>query len=164
MHCAQTAEAVRWLRLLRSVEADYERFIVGTSRMRAPLATAKAVTRAGTVLPVAVVALGLLCIAFAIPATSGLSLPLWMPWVVFIYAANSLIALFVYAFDKGAATQRQYRVPEKTLHLIEFLGGWPGALIAQQVFRHKNRKPAFLIWTGLIVLAHVVFWIWMSLR
>lgn len=54
--------------------------------------------------------------------------------------------------------------PKRTLHLVVFLDGWPGALVAQQVFRHKNRKVEFLIWTGLIALAHVAFWIWMSLR
>lgn len=121
-------------------------------------------TLASTVLPIAVVVIALVGLFLRFPAASALPIPPAVAWASVVYGVNSLIALLVYAFDKRAATRHLYRIPERTLHLVEFLGGWPGALIAQQVFRHKNRKPAFLIWTGLIVLAHVVFWIWMSLR
>ena len=34
-------------------------------------------------------------------------------------------------------------MPESTLHLFDLLGGWPGALIAQQQFRHKTVKASF---------------------
>ncbi|WP_147463771.1 DUF1294 domain-containing protein, partial [Pseudomonas amygdali] len=44
------------------------------------------------------------------------------------------------------------------------LGGWPGALLAQQVFRHKTRKVSFQIVFWLIVLAHQVLWLdWLFL-
>lgn len=125
---------------------------------------ARSLTLASTVLPIAVVVIALAGLVLGIPAASALPISPAVAWASVIYGVNSLIALLVYAFDKRAATRHLYRIPERTLHLVEFLGGWPGALIAQQVFRHKNRKPAFLIWTGLIVLAHVAFWIWMSLR
>ena len=44
------------------------------------------------------------------------------------------------------------------MHITELLGGWPGALIAQQVFRHKTRKASFQTVFWLIVLVHQVFW------
>ncbi|WP_153605141.1 DUF1294 domain-containing protein, partial [Pseudomonas aeruginosa] len=49
--------------------------------------------------------------------------------------------------------------PGVRLHLFELLGGWPGALVAQQVFRHKTRKLSFqLVFWG-IVLLHQSFWL-----
>jgi uncharacterized membrane protein YsdA (DUF1294 family) len=47
-------------------------------------------------------------------------------------------------------------VPESTLHLMELLGGWPGALAGQRVFRHKSRKRSYRITLWLIVVLHVL--------
>ncbi len=83
----------------------------------------------------------------------GPSLPLWA------YGIASLLAFFLYWSDKRKARDETWRTPEKVLHAIELLGGWPGALIAQQVFRHKTRKVSFQVVFWLIVLLHQVFWI-----
>ncbi|MCV2354086.1 cold shock and DUF1294 domain-containing protein [Paucibacter sp. B2R-40] len=60
------------------------------------------------------------------------------------YMAMSLATFIVYAGDKRAASKGQPRVPERTLHGLAFACGWPGALLAQQLLRHKSSKPAFL--------------------
>jgi uncharacterized membrane protein YsdA (DUF1294 family) len=60
------------------------------------------------------------------------------------YVAMSLLALAAYAFDKSAARAGRRRIPENTLHLFSLLGGWPGALVAQQWLRHKSVKASFL--------------------
>ena len=124
----------------------------------------RSVTFAGTVLPVVVIGTGLVGIYGPIPAPSSLPIPAAAAWVSIMYAVNSLIALVVYRYDKWASRKGLYRVPEGTLHVVEFLCGWPGALIAIPLFRHKNRKGEFLMVTGLIVLAHAAFWIWLSQR
>src|SRR3546814_20396935 len=49
----------------------------------------------------------------------------------------------MYWLDKEAAQGGARRIPESTLHLVDLLGGWPGALIAQQQFRHKTVKASF---------------------
>ena len=59
----------------------------------------------------------------------------------------------MYRSDKIAAQSDAQRTPEASLHLADFLGGWPGALIAQQQFRHKTVKPSF----QLVFWATVVF-------
>jgi uncharacterized membrane protein YsdA (DUF1294 family) len=69
-------------------------------------------------------------------------------------AALSLLTFAVYAADKGRAKSGGGRVPESTLHLLELLGGWPGAFLAQRVVRHKNAKVRYQVWFWLIVLAH----------
>lgn len=63
--------------------------------------------------------------------------------ILLAYAAVSAIAFIVYGLDKSAATAGRQRTPETTLHFLGFICGWPGALLAQRVFRHKSRKAAF---------------------
>ena len=63
--------------------------------------------------------------------------------VLAVYAAASVVAFVVYALDKSAARHNQRRTPETTLHLISLAGGWPGALLAQKVIRHKSSKVEF---------------------
>lgn len=58
--------------------------------------------------------------------------------------AGSLLSLALYGIDKLAAVRKSRRIPESALHLTAVLGGWPGAAIGQQLFRHKTRKVPFL--------------------
>jgi len=76
-----------------------------------------------------------------------------------LYALMSLLTFFVYWRDKHQARSEGWRTPEKVLHGAELLGGWPGALVAQQVFRHKTRKVSYQALFWLIVLLHQLFWI-----
>lgn len=75
------------------------------------------------------------------------------------YAGVSLVSVFLYWSDKRAAEQALQRTPEKLLHMSELLGGWPGALVAQQVLRHKTRKAAYQQLCWLIILGHQLFWL-----
>ena len=76
-------------------------------------------------------------------------------WFLCWYGAWSLVTLVVYGWDKRAARKSRWRVPERRLHLLAAVGGIPGAILAQQVFRHKNRKAGFQFVTGLIVALHI---------
>lgn len=60
-----------------------------------------------------------------------------------VYMAMSLATFIVYALDKRAAKLGQWRVKENTLHGLALLCGWPGALLAQHLLRHKSAKPSF---------------------
>jgi uncharacterized membrane protein YsdA (DUF1294 family) len=64
-------------------------------------------------------------------------------WVPALYLAASILCFITYARDKAAATAGRWRVPEATLLLLGLIGGWPGAIVAQQVFRHKTKKASF---------------------
>jgi uncharacterized membrane protein YsdA (DUF1294 family) len=55
----------------------------------------------------------------------------------------SLLTFLIYAFDKAAARKRHRRISERTLHLLSLVGGWIGALLAQQLLRHKTVKQPF---------------------
>jgi uncharacterized membrane protein YsdA (DUF1294 family)/cold shock CspA family protein len=78
---------------------------------------------------------------------------------VIAYCVASVLVFLLYWHDKQSALQGRWRTPENTLHLVELLGGWPGALLAQQVFRHKTRKVSYQLLFWGIVLLHQVFWI-----
>jgi uncharacterized membrane protein YsdA (DUF1294 family) len=83
------------------------------------------------------------------------------PAVPVVLALVSLAAFGAYAHDKSAAAAGRWRTPERTLHLLGLLGGWPGALLAQQWWRHKTRKTAFVVtfWcTAVLNTAALVAW------
>ncbi|MFZ3184840.1 MAG: DUF1294 domain-containing protein [Pseudomonas sp.] len=79
-------------------------------------------------------------------------------WPLAAYGLFSLVSFVQYWHDKSRALQGHWRTPEKILQLTALIGGWPGALLAQQVFRHKTRKLAFQLPFWLLVLAHQGFW------
>lgn len=77
------------------------------------------------------------------------------------YAVASVFALLVYADDKSAAQQGRWRIPESTLHLIAIVGGWPGALVARHLFRHKTTKEPFrtTFWITVLINCGVLAWL-----
>ncbi len=66
----------------------------------------------------------------------------------------SLISFMTYGWDKRRAVRGGRRVPERTLHLLAFFGGWPGAWLGQRQFRHKTQKLEFRIVFWMMVLLH----------
>lgn len=98
-----------------------------------------------------------ICLLPVIGLTSLLLNGVWLPAAV--YLTMSLLAFFLYWRDKRQARAGGWRTPEKILHAVELLGGWPGAMLAQQVLRHKTRKLSFQVLFWLIVLLHEVIWI-----
>jgi uncharacterized membrane protein YsdA (DUF1294 family)/cold shock CspA family protein len=83
------------------------------------------------------------------------------PQALLAYVAASLAAFVMYVIDKSAAVAGRWRTPENLLHLLALLGGWPGALLAQQLLRHKTAKPPFIVvfWTT-VALNIATFLLW----
>lgn len=83
------------------------------------------------------------------------------PWVLGVYLVTSILSFIVYAVDKKAATSGGWRISESSLLALGIIGGWPGAIIGQQAFRHKTRKAGFrsAFWGTVLlnVLAFVTF-------
>lgn len=77
------------------------------------------------------------------------------PTIITIYTVMSLIAFAAHGLDKRAAKRNTRRTPEATLHTLELLGGWPGALAARHLFRHKTKKTSYRIVFWAIGIAHL---------
>lgn len=92
-------------------------------------------------------------------AVDWLSTSFNLSWLTRVYfwgtLIMSLVALGAYGIDKRRANRGKRRIPEKTLHLFEVLGGWPGAVLGQQMFRHKTVKMSFRLVLWAIVFLHV---------
>lgn len=103
---------------------------------------------------------GLLALLLVLPSLGMLKAQTepWGLWVVLVSILASGAAYYLYWRDKRSALAKEWRVAESTLQATALLGGWPGALVAQQRFRHKTRKASFLIPFWLIVITHQVIW------
>jgi uncharacterized membrane protein YsdA (DUF1294 family) len=77
------------------------------------------------------------------------------------YIILSLLTFLIYAKDKRAARDGNWRVSESTLHTLSLFCGWPGAIIAQVKLRHKTKKESFRIafWLTVLVNSGVLIWL-----
>lgn len=87
-----------------------------------------------------------------------------MSVVIGCHLLASGVTFGLYAIDKSAARNGQWRIRESTLNTLALLGGWPGALLAQRIFRHKSRKISFQIvfWLAVLLNSGVVAWLFTS--
>lgn len=82
-----------------------------------------------------------------------------------VYLLMSCASYLMYALDKEVAGRSRWRrTPESTLHLLDLVGGWPGALIAQHVARHKTAKASFQrsFWVTVVFNLAVFAVLWRS--
>jgi uncharacterized membrane protein YsdA (DUF1294 family) len=81
--------------------------------------------------------------------------PTLIPILIAWHTVWSVVALAAYALDKRAAVRGARRTPEARLHTLSLLGGWPGALLAMRLVKHKRRKAAFVRVFWLTVVGHL---------
>ncbi|MBE9067391.1 DUF1294 domain-containing protein [Leptolyngbya cf. ectocarpi LEGE 11479] len=75
------------------------------------------------------------------------------------YAVMGCLTFGLYAEDKTRAQTGKWRVSEKTLHLCEFMGGWTGGFVGQQLLRHKSRKQSYQLFFWIIIGLHMIGWL-----
>jgi uncharacterized membrane protein YsdA (DUF1294 family) len=103
----------------------------------------------------------LLFVAVYAGATLAWQLPLA---VGAAYLGLSAVCFASYALDKSAARRGERRTPESRLLMLGLLGGWPGAVLAQQWLRHKTVKQPFRQMFWLSVAANMAVFLWLSER
>ncbi|HFI0342859.1 TPA: DUF1294 domain-containing protein [Streptococcus suis] len=83
-------------------------------------------------------------------------------FVSMILLVWNLIVFMTYGLDKGKARKDAYRISEKTLLLMAYLGGGLGAWAGGTHFRHKTHKKYFqLAWAvGVIMDVFIILWMW----
>jgi uncharacterized membrane protein YsdA (DUF1294 family) len=77
-------------------------------------------------------------------------------WPAIMIAALlvNLATWMIYSDDKKRAQSREWRTSESTLHILELLGGWPTAFLAQGFLRHKCGKATYQFAFWLIIAAY----------
>ena len=78
------------------------------------------------------------------------------------YVSLSLVTFVAYAIDKSAAQRGAWRTSEGTLLILGLAGGWPGALMAQQMLRHKSKKQSFraTFWVSVLMNCAALAWLY----
>lgn len=75
-------------------------------------------------------------------------------YIIFI----SLVSFFLYAYDKLKAlnvSKNNRRVSELKLLFSTLIGGTVGSVVAMLLFRHKIKKPSFIIKFSLVLILQV---------
>lgn len=101
-------------------------------------------------------ALGVWLGLLVIPGLALSRLAGFIDWRALVVApcALSVLSFFSYRSDKRRAEAGERRIPKSSLHLLDLLGGWPGAFLAQRIFSHKTSKVSFQFSFWLVVLVH----------
>ena len=76
-------------------------------------------------------------------------------YLLLYLALLSLVTFIVYGVDKRRAKRGMWRISERTLLLLSFLGGATGGLVAMQLFRHKTKHWYFYVLNLLFIALHV---------
>lgn len=104
-----------------------------------------------------------------LPTCAIYRLPLNGWWLYGTLTVLSAATCLAYFLDKRRAKANTWRIPELHLHLLELMGGWPGAWIAQRHLRHKSSKPSYQVVFWIIILIYQVvalesLWDWQICR
>lgn len=86
-------------------------------------------------------------------------------YILLWYGAWSLFTFAAMYYDKSMASKGSgSRVAEQQLHFFEMMGGFPGSLAAQWIFRHKVRKFSYQVVFYMIATVHLSAWSWLVIR
>lgn len=69
----------------------------------------------------------------------------------------TILGFVLMGVDKQKAKKRAWRIPERTLILVAFLGGGIGSFLGMYVFRHKTKHTKFVILFPLAAVLSIVF-------
>lgn len=109
--------------------------------------------------PAAVVAVSIVIGAFVTLLAVDICFGQLPAWILAVYGLMAPLSIHLYRQDKHAAQHGDWRVSERTLLLVDLLGGWIGGAFAQVTLCHKVRKASFQIPFWTIVSAHYFLWL-----
>ena len=85
-----------------------------------------------------------------------------LKYVIIYLVAINIIGFLAMFIDKQKAKRGSWRIPEKTLFFLTFLGGGVGTIAGMYLFRHKTKKMRFTVGFPVILIteiALVIYWI-----
>lgn len=76
-------------------------------------------------------------------------------YIIIYYILIGIFTFYTYSKDKDFSQDGNWRVSEKRLHLLSMMGGWLGALIAQDKLNHKSSKKRFKIFFLITIMLNI---------
>ena len=73
----------------------------------------------------------------------------------------SFAGLISMGMDKRRAIRNRWRIPERTLLLIAFLGGGIGSFLGMRIFRHKTKHRKFVILLPIAAVLYAILLIYL---
>jgi len=80
--------------------------------------------------------------------------------VVFYLLFMNVLGFYLMGADKRRAKEKKYRISERTLWAIAFLGGASGMTVGMNSFRHKTKHAQFKYGLPFVVLLHIAVFIY----
>lgn len=80
------------------------------------------------------------------------------------FALMNIAGFFTCVVDKRRARKRKWRIPEKTIFIIAFIGGSLGVYFALLLLRHKTRRLRFMIGIPIILFMQVCISVYILLK
>ena len=75
--------------------------------------------------------------------------------LIYLVVIN-LITFLAFYIDKNKAKKGNRRTKENTLFALVFLGGGFGGIAGMYTFRHKTKKPAFVVGVPAILILEIL--------
>ncbi len=81
--------------------------------------------------------------------------------LVYYFLAINIMSLIITGYDKKMARAGGWRVSERNLLLLAFIGGAAGIHIGMRIFRHKTRHWHFRIGVPFLIGLNLLFVIYL---
>ena len=82
-------------------------------------------------------------------------------FLIYIFIVNC-IGFLIFGIDKYKAKHHKYRIPEKALFMVAWIGGVAGCMIGMHVFRHKTLHKSFKYGMPCILVLWIAFLIYLE--
>ncbi|KIL53270.1 hypothetical protein KP77_02460 [Jeotgalibacillus alimentarius] len=82
--------------------------------------------------------------------------------IILFYLIMTAVGFMSMRNDKKRAQKNEYRISEKTLWTIAFLGGALGSWVGMSFYRHKTRHTSFRIGMPFLVILYSGLIIWVT--
>lgn len=95
-------------------------------------------------------------LALVLPAAALVHSGWDLRWAGIYLLLINVATFLTFRRDKLRAASGEWRTPERRLHLMELLGGWPAAWLARLTLRHKSAKLRYRLVSWLIIAIYQV--------
>jgi len=85
-------------------------------------------------------------------------------WGLIYLGVINMVSGIVFIHDKHASIKNHRRVPERTLHVLELLGGVFANMVLMYSIHHKNRKFKYYGVTWVVMIGWIVILYFTNLK